>query len=325
MGKSQLKDKEFCRIGSHLHTAGSEYQKLFVKNSVILKKYLIFVPDTFIMARVSLPAKHLTRKNNEQKFSIAAVYLNQSAPEIGCAADEWDGQARINIERNDSIIMSAVHPILEALIPIADGIAKTIGDNCEVAIHDLTHPKHSILYIVNGSLTGRKKYDSLGPVFKELVQLAAMNEDSLVNYYDYENGHSFKCTKVLIRDENKRIIGCFCINIAIDEYLQVKRSIDNACKTEPIDNFREQKTQSSNSEDDISDLVRDIIMNTYSDLMSNKHKLSKADKVDMVRFLDEKGIFRVKGTVEMIADILKVSKFTVYSYLDQLKSDDAEK
>jgi len=221
--------------------------------------------------------------------------------------------------------MSDVHPILEAMIPLADTLAKTIGDNCEVAIHDLTHPKHSILYIVNGSLTGRKKYDSLGPVFKELVQLAKLNEDSLINYYDYENGHSFKCSKVLIRDESKHIIGCFCINIVIDDYLQVKRSIDNMCKTEPIDNFREQKSQATNSEDDISDLVRDIVMNTYADFKSNKNKLSKADKVNMVRFLDEKGIFRVKGTIEMVGDILKVSKFTVYSYLDKSKEDDAEK
>ncbi len=44
----------------------------------------------------------------------------------------------------------------------------------------------------------------------------------------------------------------------------------------------------------------------------------------MVKFLDEKGIFRVKGTIEMVADVLKVSKFTIYSYLDHIKSDDAE-
>jgi len=218
--------------------------------------------------------------------------------------------------------MSNEHPLLKSLIPIADGIAKTIGNNCEVAIHDLTHPKHSIFYIVNGSLTGRKKYDSLGPVFKELVQLATLHEDNLINYFDSENGHSFKCTKSLIRDENQRIIGCFCINIAIDSYLQMKRTVESLCETEHIDSFRAQKTQTGNQEDKISELVHDIIINTYSDLKGNKAKLSKADKIDMVRFLDEKGIFRVKGTVEMVADLLKVSKFTVYSYLDQIKSDD---
>ncbi|GAB1477266.1 PAS domain-containing protein [Bacillota bacterium] len=217
--------------------------------------------------------------------------------------------------------MSTSHPVLQALVPIAEGIAKTIGNNCEVAIHDLTHPRNSIFYIANGAVTGRSKGDSLGPVFKKLIELATMNEDSLINYYDFENGHSLKCSKVLIRDENQKIIGCFCINISIDEYLQSKRITDALCMTEPIDKFSTGEESNPESTDDIADLVRDMISNTYEDFRSSKGRMTKADKMEMVKFLDEKGIFRVKGTIEMVASILKVSKFTIYSYLDQIRSD----
>ena len=35
--------------------------------------------------------------------------------------------------------------------------------------------------------------------------------------------------------------------------------------------------------------------------------------------MDEKGIFLVKGTVEKVAEIMGVTKVTVYSYLDEAK------
>jgi len=38
-----------------------------------------------------------------------------------------------------------IHPILKAIIPLAKGISKTFGSNCEVVVHDLSHPKTSII------------------------------------------------------------------------------------------------------------------------------------------------------------------------------------
>jgi len=219
--------------------------------------------------------------------------------------------------------MKTTHSILNLLIPIADGIAKTIGPNCEVAIHDLTHPQHSIFYIINGHLTGRKQGDSLGPIFKELVQIAKSNEDMIINYYDNIEGHSFKATKVLINDEHGKVIGCFCINIVIDDYMQALETLNQICETTSIKSFRE-NTEEENNEDQISDLVSGIILNTYQDMKKSKKRLTKTEKLDFVGFLEEKGIFRVKGSVELVAGTLGVSKFSIYSYLDEIRTKNNE-
>jgi len=210
------------------------------------------------------------------------------------------------------------------MIPIADGIAKTFGENCEVAIHDLTHPIHSIYHIVNGSLTQRKKGDSLGSMFKELIQLATSHEDCLINYYDCENGHEFRCSKMLIRDENGSIIGCFCINIAMDDFLKLKRFTDMFCTTKSIEDYHRSKPNDAENISDISELVTTLIDNTFAEFISGKSKLTKADKVEMVKFLNDKGIFTVKGTVEKVAGMLDVSKFTVYNYIDQANDGHGE-
>ena len=45
-------------------------------------------------------------------------------------------------------------------------------------------------------------------------------------------------------------------------------------------------------------------------------EMSRAEKQQVVRFLDERGAFALRKSVEMVADALGVSRFTVYNYLD---------
>lgn len=216
-------------------------------------------------------------------------------------------------------MMDYLHPFLETLIPIANALALTIGPNCEIAIHDLSRPHNSIYYITNGEITGRHSGDSLSPLFTNLIELAIQNQDSLINYHTVENNRSLKCTKVLIRDENKEVIGCFCVNIAIDEYLCAKKLISDFCRTESIDTFHPQIFKDDNSTDQIDGMMKELISNTYNDFRKDKGQLSSKDRFEMVRFLDDKGVFRVKDAVDIVANTLKISKFTVYSYLNKLK------
>ena len=50
---------------------------------------------------------------------------------------------------------------LTVLEQIAQDIAAEFGNDCEVVIHDLKtkEPEHSIIYIVNGHVTGRNVGD----------------------------------------------------------------------------------------------------------------------------------------------------------------------
>ena len=41
--------------------------------------------------------------------------------------------------------------------------------------------------------------------------------------------------------------------------------------------------------------------------------------IDIVRYLDRRGAFLIKGAVEWVATKLKISRFTVYSYIKEAK------
>ena len=45
-------------------------------------------------------------------------------------------------------------------------------------------------------------------------------------------------------------------------------------------------------------------------------EMTRAEKRQLVRFLDERGAFALRKAVEQVADSLGVSRFTVYNYLD---------
>jgi predicted transcriptional regulator YheO len=49
--------------------------------------------------------------------------------------------------------------------------------------------------------------------------------------------------------------------------------------------------------------------------------MGREDKIEIVRQLDKQGFFLIKGAIKLIAGKLKVSKFTIYDYLEQIRSE----
>ena len=49
-----------------------------------------------------------------------------------------------------------MNPILKSYFVIADTIAGTFGEQCEVVVHDLSRPESSVVHVANGAVTGRQ-------------------------------------------------------------------------------------------------------------------------------------------------------------------------
>ena len=105
-----------------------------------------------------------------------------------------------------------MHPILLSYVPVADMVARTFGEDCEVLLHDLTTPQHSIVHAANNRVTGRR----IGESFRNLVQKALFSgdrgegEDFVANYYYEFEGRLIRSSSLLIRDEKGALIGAMC-------------------------------------------------------------------------------------------------------------------
>ena len=207
-----------------------------------------------------------------------------------------------------------MNQIIERYFPIADLIAGTFGKECEVAVHDLENPEQSVVYVVNGNVTGRARGQSFDHLIKNVLLSKDFKEDRLINYtFETAEGKKIRSSSLLIRDEDKKVIGMICINYDTTRYLYMEESLKLFLGQES-----EEVTQEEGEPDqDVMAIIDDLIMKIIG--TDDAKNLNRKRCVELVKFMDEKGIFLVKGAMDKVAELMGVSRITVYSYLDEAK------
>lgn len=197
------------------------------------------------------------------------------------------------------------------------------GKKCEVVLHDFTMPKNSIVEIENGHVTGRKIGD---PITDFALSIWRKNgygkkkDDKIVNYRTKtKDGKILRSSSVFIRDDQKKIIGCLCINYDLTEYLMFNKIIGEFCNTIDLDNEKS-KEEAETFTNDVDDVLEDIIRKAINEVGKPVSIMQKEDKLMVAKIVDEKGGFLIKGAINQLAAELSVSRYTVYNYLDELKT-----
>ena len=204
---------------------------------------------------------------------------------------------------------------LKTYIPIANLIAKTFGKNCEVVIHDLSIPQNSVVYTVNNHVTGREVGQSFEHLVKDVLLSKKFDNDYTANYITIaKDGRKIKSSTALIRDSEDKVIGALCINYDLENLNHIKFFLDEFMTAE-----QEKIETTVEPFDNVMEIVDDLI-----DTIIGNHKiehLKRKDKIELIYFMDKKGLFLIKGAIEKVAEKLNISKVTVYSYLDEIKKN----
>lgn len=206
---------------------------------------------------------------------------------------------------------------LKAYIPLADMMAESFGNNCEVVIHDLTAPQNSVVYVANGTITDRRIGQSFDHLIREVLLSKDFKKDYKANYtFKLPNGKKIKSSTSLIRDSEEKVIGAFCINFDIDTFINMQAFM-NMFLSDNTDTSEEVEVQTLDSFDNVSDIIDTLIENTVGNV--DIKQMKRSENIELVRFMHDKGIFLAKGSVDKVAKRLQVSPVTVYSYLDEIK------
>lgn len=211
-----------------------------------------------------------------------------------------------------------MHPNLAKLIPVADAITGNFGENTEVVIHDCSNLESSIVYI-SGDVTHRK----IGAPATNLVLNGLKNNiDKMECYKTVTNdGKILRSTTVFIRDEKQQIIGCMCINYDITDLLCCKSAMERLTAFPKQANDNSAKTENDENEffeNNVKSIIEKMIAETIEILKKPVELMNKDEKMHFVKILEEKGVFLVKGAVDDVAEMLGVSKFTIYNWLDKV-------
>ena len=206
---------------------------------------------------------------------------------------------------------------LEKYFVIADTIQETNGDTCEVIIHDLTEPESSVVHVANGVVTGRKAGQSFDHLVKQVLLNKDFKNDHLSNYFfKTTDEKAIKSSSALIRNQDGEVIGMICINIDITMLQSVNTMLMNYLKVD-LETDRNLGSGEQDVPQDVMAVIDKLIMSVIG--TTDTRGLSRSKCVELVRFMDEKGIFLVKGAMDKVAELMEVSRVTIYSYLDEAR------
>lgn len=209
---------------------------------------------------------------------------------------------------------------IEFLSRLAKGVAAQFGNRCEVVVHDLRSqdPSSTIVAIENGYISGRKLGD--GPsnvVLKALRTDPARLQDKLAYLTKTEDGKVLRSTTIFFRDEDGTPSAIFAINydtsldMAYLQYLQdftmlgTEREVTPA-SAEPIPH-------------NVNDLLDQLIQESVQLVGKPVELMTKDDKVRAIGFLNDAGAFLITKSGQKVCTYFGISKYTMYSYMEEAK------
>ena len=209
---------------------------------------------------------------------------------------------------------------LTPYIPLAQMLVQTFGPDCEVVLHDLDTPAHSVVYVENPSVTGRTVGESFDQLVKQVILSDELKENFAANYYfTAPNGKYIRSSSLLIKDEAGHLTGAMCINLDTTRLSQSLEFLKTLLPPEP----KKQEALEAQKDAHVSVMIENLMDNILGG--ADAEKLSREKRLEKIRFMDEKGLFLMKGSAQMAAEKLGVGKVTIYSYLDEVRGKRSSK
>ena len=234
------------------------------------------------------------------------------------------------VSRNDPRFMrkSAAEVIflkrnpLDFYCHLAKSLAAQFGPDCEIVVHDLknTDLEHSIIAIENGHVTGRSVGDGPSQIVLEALQQSHSRtlEDRPAYLTRTKDGKVLRSSTIYIRNESDEVIGILGINYDITTLISVETTLRNLTFQDA--SAGEPQPISPN----VNDLLDGLIDQSVRLVGKPPALMSREEKIRAIRFLNDSGAFLITKSGPKVCDYFGISKFTLYSYLEEVRSDQAE-
>ena len=176
--------------------------------------------------------------------------------------------------------MTIKNPIFNLLKQLAEAVVNSFGSNCEVAIHDLSTLKHSLVYMA-GNVTNRE----LGAPITDMVIKALIKEGRNVkDRHGYktimDDGRELKSSTIFIRDEKGDVVAAFCINFDTTDYVNAIHAIELLAK---LKDNGQATPLTENFAFSINDTVDALFEQAVSEIGKQPATMTKDEKIRLVK------------------------------------------
>ncbi|MFB5660238.1 transcriptional regulator [Alteribacillus sp. HJP-4] len=213
--------------------------------------------------------------------------------------------------------MENVKDQFEMFSSIIKGIAAQFGDKCEVVLHDLTEGYEStIVAIENAHITGRKVGDPGSNLGLEVLR-GKTNAGDRYNYITQtKDGKVLRSSSMYLKNDEQEVIGCICINFDISDFIVA----ENVMKGLTMNGMNQEVPEVKEAfVSDVNELLDFLLNECQNEIGKPVSHMSKHERMQAIKFLDQKGAFLVKKAGDRVCKFFDISKFTLYNYLDEIR------
>lgn len=205
----------------------------------------------------------------------------------------------------------------KSIINLVKGIAKVMGRDTEIVVHELAARK--IVFIENPNITGRAVGDRLSDATYEAIRELADQDGHLISYGSYSKaGKIVRSSHLIVKDSGGEPAFLLCINQDVSRYKRIWDEID--AKIHPND-LMESCLPGDERQSYIQQLATRIIHEEI-ELEKTGNLDSKVSKMEVIRRLDRRGVFDVRDTVAKVCELLGISQATLYNYQREIRQQE---
>lgn len=189
------------------------------------------------------------------------------------------------------------------------------GSKCEIVLHDLTNDySKTIVDIRNGHITNRQ-IGGCGSNLGLKVLSGSLVDGDRFNYITHTmNGKTLRSSSIYIKNSKGLPIASICINSDITDTLKLEGVLKE------FNNYNISSEQQEVFVQDVSALLDFLIEDGQRRIGKDVKSMTKDERVQLIGYLDSKGAFLITHSSEKVCEILGISRFTFYNYLDCIRN-----
>lgn len=198
---------------------------------------------------------------------------------------------------------------------LARNLSSVLGRSAEVVVHDLRDLEHSVVFIA-GDVTHRTVGSPMTNVGLEALNQGTETSEQFGTYQSVlPDGRVMKSSSTFLHDSKGRAVAALCINVDLTLWRQAAGLL--AEFSQPVDrqNVKEDYMQT------VPDMIGTVMSETLEGLGKQPALMDASARMEVMKALEKRGVFLIKGALGYVATTLGVSRATAYNYLQKVRTE----
>ena len=212
--------------------------------------------------------------------------------------------------------------LLDSYCALADCLGTYLGEAYEIVVHSFGEGDPFTLKIVNGGLSGRtpddKIPDTAYTAFEQLHVRMKHGDPIISSYFGVRpDGKKYKSASIGIVGSESKLVGMICFNFWLD--IPFSTVIKSFALPSYLDAAALPLQMTDSGRYDTA--IKQEILKVKDAVMNDTAIPAKFKRKEIVRRLNDSGVFKVKNAIQICADTLDITIATIYMHIRNLDSN----